>query len=685
MDDFAPLARRADETPEDWGLRLVGDLTARHERAEGIRVENLVRGVTGLEGETEVVLDLVVGEWTLRRRAGEEVELNEYTQRFPGMEHELRMLWEVDHETPAPFIEPYSTGDLSPGFPAWYGGAASLPAAFGEFRLLKEFGGGGMARVFLAESTKGGRLVALKVPKLPLEQDARSARDRGLRQKRFVREANVMQRLNHPRLCRALEVGECDGLPFFTMPYYPRGSVLEELRASGAFAQNNAVRLVAEVARAMQHAHELGILHRDLKPSNLLRDDEGHIVVSDFGLAIMPDGDQSRLTSYGVAPGTPLYLSPEQVAGERKLGPASDIYSLGVIFYELLTGRPPFDWSNLNVLLRSINEAEPWPLKVLRPEVPGAITAICHKALAKKPEDRQRSMQELADELDRCSSGGWTPSQETTVSTVKPKPEVVTGGRSRRGWVLAGSGCGVWIVAGSCCGVLALAGYFALWGVLGGRGVSPGHEMVIGLTGRTTTSDSVSPTHERAGAVASQAGRALASKREPIGQRGLMQRMRDDLKQVAPSDRPHVRYFSLLAVHDNPYMSDPDYALHFDALKLMLSRLSGGKTDGKAYPVDQSGCLIRVDLRDLGWDGADDKWGGVLSAEPYGVRYDTAVTADGELRKLAKEVDGLAQAGFDAPIVRGDWFIEALAQCAAFRAFNEDGWRGWEGAGAGPE
>ena len=605
MDDLAMLARRADEPATEWGVRLLDGLTARHQRKDDARVEAFLGGIVGLEQEREVVLDLVVAEWTLRRQSGGPVELGEYLRRFPSWEEELRMLWEVDQQTPIPAMEPYSTEDHGTGVPAWYVGGESLPASFGSYRLLQELGGGGMARVFLAEPLPAGKPVALKVPKLPLEQDSKSVRDRDSRKERFLREARALRKLDHPNLCRAFDVGECAGLPYFTMPYYPRGSVLDELKSSGVFAQNHAARLVAEVARAMQHAHDLGMLHRDLKPSNLLRDEDGQIVVSDFGLVIEPEADESRLTSTGVSPGTPRYFSPEQVAGEQKLTPASDIYSLGVIFYELLTGRPPFDWSNVHVLLRSIREAEPWQLGVIRPDIAPSLAAACHKAMAKKPEDRHATMRELAEDLERSVESSWTPSQETTLPPTPEKP--VT--RPRLKWKASH-----WIAA-LCLGLFAAIA---------------GAAFFTHLDPATNTSSSATKTGSH---LSPSKSREIASKRVPIGSRGLLQLLHDDLERLEAVERPHHRYFSLMAVHDNPYVSDSDLNLHLDALRRVLNRLSSNKLDVKVHPVDSSGCLLRVDLRDLDWSESYE-WRDILKVEPYGVRYDTTATTDESMRKL---------------------------------------------------
>jgi hypothetical protein len=160
--------------------------------------------------------------------------------------------------------------------------------------------------------------------------------------------------------------------------------------------------------------------------------------------------------------------------------------------------------------------------------------------------------------------------------------------------------------------------------------------------------------------------RAVVSTRQPVGLRGQLERLHADLDKLEAVVRPHVRYFSLMAVHDNPYVSDAELALHLDALKRVLNRLSHNRRDVPVYPVDASGCLLRIDLRDLDWHPAIE-WELLLKAEPYGVRHD-AVHPDETLRRLARETYALAGINslFDAPYVRADWFVEAVTRGPLF-------------------
>jgi serine/threonine protein kinase len=631
MDDFASLARCAGEPASAWAARLIDDLAARDQRAARLPVEMYLDRLPGLQAEREVVCDLIVAEWTLRRQASETVTLAEYVRRFPAWAKELGMLWDADQQNPSPDGETAPLAAVATRWPDWYVGPASFPVVFGAYRLLREFEGGGMGRIFLAEPLMGGAAVALKVPRLHPGRGIRAIAEHATRLQRFLREALVTQQLSHPRLCRALDVDECDGLPYFTMPYYPNGSVAGELQDRGQFAPADAARLVADVARALQHAHERGFVHRDLKPSNLLRDDQGQVVVTDFGLVLTQDPEELRLTGYGFTPGTPLYFSPEQARGERNPTPASDVFSLGVILYELLSARSPFAAEGVLELLLAIDRASPTPLEQLRPDVPPALAAICRRALAREPGGRYPSMTEFADDLERFLSDTWvspvTATGELERCTVEDTPR--PGWRPRRGW-LVGLGGALAVVAGC---------FVAFRGFFGGPSTA-------------THSPASPPSVER----------AVLSTRKPIGLRGQLQLLHDDLDQLDVGRRERARYFSLMAVRDNPYVSNEEFNLHLDALRRVLNRLSRNVREVPVNP-DASGCLLRIDLDDLGWDTANE-WFLILQAEPYRVRYDTTITEE-PVRRLALDIVHLT-ANTDWPCVRADWFIAAASRAPLY-------------------
>jgi serine/threonine protein kinase len=619
-DDLTLLIRRPGESSESWGERLVGDLAQRHRRGARRPIEDYLRRFPELGNDPDTLSDLVVAEWTLRRQAGEPFTLTEYLGRFPGWEIEMTMLWDADQQV-SPAAERAADRPPAAGWPSWYTEPTPPPVEYAGYRLVRELGGGGMARVFVAEPGAGGEAVVLKVPKLPGGQDEESVRRRASGYERFLREARHTRDLDHPHLCRAIEVRECDGLPYFTMRYYPDGSIADELRRRGRFPAREAAGLIMAVAEGLQYAHERDILHRDVKPSNLLRGGPSGVVVSDFGLALLLDAEELRLTSTGHILGTPLYVSPEQAMGQE-LTPASDVFCLGGVLYEMLSGQAPFHGNSSLKVLQAVQAAAPTPLEELVPNLPPAPGAICRKAMARLPADRYESMMAFADDLRRFLDGTWAPppspakGDTTDIDDALPKPR----GR-RRPLVI-----GLVIALGLLVGIVLARGFLSR--------------------------PPAQPTEQRPPAVSS---------RKPVGYRGQLQGMHDDLNSLDATLRPHVRYFSLTAVHDNLYVGAEEWNAYVPALKRVLNRLSLNARDVPIY-VDSSGYLVRIDLRDLGWHPALE-WRTLLRAEPYGVRYDTG-NPDELLRKLARETYALAGVNslFEAPVVRGDWFIAAASQ-----------------------
>jgi formylglycine-generating enzyme required for sulfatase activity len=253
-----------------------------------------------------------------------------------------------------------------------------------------------MGTVYLARDSQLDRLVALKVPRLG--DDERPSPEF---LKRFFREARAAAALRHPNLCPIWDVGEHESMPFLTMAYvegYPLSQLVEPTRP---LSQGQAARIVGKLARAMQEAHARGVIHRDLKPSNVMIDSGGEPVVMDFGLARFSDLADARVTRPGTLLGTPAYMAPEQIHAEpNEVGPACDVYALGVILYELLTGRLPFQGPVLSILSRIQTEAPP-PPSDYRSDLDPDLEALCLKAMARNPADRYASMVELAEALIR--------------------------------------------------------------------------------------------------------------------------------------------------------------------------------------------------------------------------------------------------------------------------------------------
>ncbi len=265
-------------------------------------------------------------------------------------------------------------------------------SVFGDYELLEELGRGGMGVVYRAQQISLGRTVALK---MILRGASSSAADLA----RFRAEAESAARLDHPAIVPIYEVGQEHGQPYFTMKHVA-GTTLARRLADGPIPPREAATVLAPICRAIQYAHERGVLHRDLKPSNILIDEEGRPHVTDFGLAKRVAQDEA-LTASGVVLGTPSYMAPEQAAGNRgELGPATDVYSLGTILYQMLTGRPPFQAATAVETVLMVLEQEPLPPRLLNPRADRELEMVALKCLQKPPELRYASAKDLADDLD---------------------------------------------------------------------------------------------------------------------------------------------------------------------------------------------------------------------------------------------------------------------------------------------
>ena len=268
----------------------------------------------------------------------------------------------------------------------------------GRFRVEREIGKGGMGTVYRASHLGLERPVAVKI----LKQEFATVPEVA---ERFMREARTMARLKHPRAAMIFDAGHlAGGRPFIVMEYVEGSTLAEVLTREGTFDPGRAVRVAAEICDVLSDAHALGIVHRDLKPSNIMLNERG-VCVLDFGIAkvLQSSTEVTRThatTESGLVIGTPRYMSPEQCLGHR-VGPASDLYSVGVLLYEMLAGRPPFiDTLSAAVLVKQAT-AQPTPLAELRPDVPRALVSAVHLLLAKNPAQRPATAAEARRILER--------------------------------------------------------------------------------------------------------------------------------------------------------------------------------------------------------------------------------------------------------------------------------------------
>src|SRR2546423_4039698 len=297
-------------------------------------------------------------------------------------------------ETGLGSVEPEREVNADPSTPLKTSPAPSpMLMDFGDYELLEQIARGGQGVVYRARQKSLNRTVALKV--ISLGQWASKAHV-----KRFRREAEAAASLDHPSIVPIYEVGERDGSCYFSMKFV-EGGQLDEVSRRTPMSIRHAAELIAKVARTVHYAHEHGILHRDIKPGNILLDDKGEPHLTDFGLARLVEAESTITRTLEVL-GTPSYMAPEQAAGNNtQLTSATDVYGLGAVFYQLLTGQPPFAGGTTYETIKLLLDTEPRQPRLLNPKIDRDLSTICLKCLEKDPKRRYSSALALAEDLDR--------------------------------------------------------------------------------------------------------------------------------------------------------------------------------------------------------------------------------------------------------------------------------------------
>jgi serine/threonine-protein kinase len=265
-----------------------------------------------------------------------------------------------------------------------------IGTTLGSYRIVEQIGMGGMATVYKAYDPDTDRYVAVKVLSHHYSQEPTFL-------ERFRQEAKAVAGLQHPYILPVHAYGEQDGTAYLVMPYMDTGT-LRDVLSRGALPLRETSRLLGQTASALDYAHGKGIIHRDVKPSNLLVDGEGNAYLTDFGIAKIVEATL-ELTGTGMALGTPQYLSPEQCQGVKDLKPATDVYSLGIVLYQMLTGQVPFQAETPMAVIQKHLTAPLPPPRSLRPDLPEAVEGVVFKALSKEPEQRFPSAASMGEAL----------------------------------------------------------------------------------------------------------------------------------------------------------------------------------------------------------------------------------------------------------------------------------------------
>ena len=382
---------------------------------------------------TDDILDQIGEEFAERVRRGENPTVSEYATRFDGDEAK-----EV-----ADFLDSIAMLEKAKKEKSPPPSSDTLPKEFGRYRIERTLGEGGMGAVYLAHDSQLDRKVALKTPKFSGNADPTMM-------KRFYREARSAATLQHPNICPVYDVGEIEGIHYISMAFIEGRPLSDLVRAKKQPPVASILRVVRKVAIALHEAHSQGLIHRDLKPANIMIDRRNEPIVMDFGLARQFDDEapeegssnkqtppkiqdqkiEARITMDGTVMGSPGYMAPEQLYGDHsKIGPVSDVYALGVLLYELLTGQLPFPGTGslMSIVNSVIKDPPPDATAEVRSHIDAEVAAVCRKAMAKKIGDRYESMQAFAVALTGLLKTETDDGQPAVTGVASPSssPELV--------------------------------------------------------------------------------------------------------------------------------------------------------------------------------------------------------------------------------------------------------------------
>ncbi|MBL8793544.1 MAG: protein kinase, partial [Planctomycetia bacterium] len=551
-------------------------------------------------------------------------------------------------------------------------------ASFGDYEVLAEIARGGMGVVYKARQKSLNRLVALKMIAVERLPDAEM-------RARFRTEAQLVAQFDHPNIVRVYESGELAGRPYYALEFVS-GGTLAQARRRGPWLPKSAARLIAQLADAVAYAHHQGVIHRDLKPANILLAADGTPKVADFGLSKQLQTDAATLTQPGDRLGTPAYMAPEQAQGRTEaIGPWTDIFGLGAILYDLLTGQPPFPGTSIPEVLELARHGQMRPPRQLVRRIPAVLERICLKALAADPRQRYPSATALADDLRRylrrtrrfllmtasaavillislgwLLNGGRSHLQTLWQPPTAPEPSVSAKELARQARQVLQAHCY------HCHGQDGnVEGGFNF--VLDREQLVTRRKMIVpGDADRSRLFQRVRggdmPPESEGKPLSEEELTVLrrwieegapdfdppGAQRPFIASAQLLQSIRADLEQTPKRERRFARYFTITHLY-NAGVSEDELQSYRHGLSKLVNSLSWEPEIAVPRPIDPARTIFRIDLRAYRWHTSG--WKQLLANYPYGLLH-----ASTQARFIREATE------CELPFVRADWFVFAASR-----------------------